>query len=136
MNDIIRATVAMVLNIALPLGLQVWDKRRHGATFRSQWSTATWGASLYAFGALSMLGWMWVTRPRWWRVLWGWLSCLCLNVAVGLVDWMLQLLQGTTSAEENNLNALVLVAVIMSLTLVMELCVTILGRMGVGRWAS
>ncbi len=62
----------MVLSIALPLVAQLYDKRRMTPEMRARtWNYSTWGAALYAFGPISMLGWMWVTRPRWWRVLLG-----------------------------------------------------------------
>ncbi|AGP34583.1 transcriptional regulator [Sorangium cellulosum] len=53
----------MLLGIALPLALQRWDRRRLTPEQRAAcWNGATWGAALYAFGPLSMLGWCWVTR--------------------------------------------------------------------------
>lgn len=80
-------TVAMVLGIALPLAWQWLDKRRMTEDMRAKtWNVATWGASLYAFGPLSMLGWYWVTRPRWRRVLLGASSATVLLLLLELGD--------------------------------------------------
>lgn len=71
MGSLFRYGLAVVLNIALPLLLQIADKRwllnerqRSGA-----WNTASWGAAVYGFGPASMIGWVWVTRQEWrqWR---------------------------------------------------------------------
>jgi hypothetical protein len=60
-----RFALMMVLGIVLPLCVQLWDRRRQSAEQRARgWNTATWGSSLYAFGPLSMLGWIFVTRKR------------------------------------------------------------------------
>lgn len=62
--------VAALLGIVLPLGLQLWDRRRLAGEARERaWNVASWGAALYAFGPLSLLGWYWVTRRRWARAL-------------------------------------------------------------------
>jgi hypothetical protein len=53
------------------------------ATRARCWNSATWGAALYAFGPLSMLGWCWVTRPRYRRV---WLGALSTAGLVSLVE--------------------------------------------------
>lgn len=59
----IRLALQMVLGIALPLAVQLWDRRRLTPEQRAAcWNAATWGAALYALGPLSMLGWCWVTR--------------------------------------------------------------------------
>ncbi|XXY46692.1 transcriptional regulator [Sorangium sp. So ce269] len=62
----LRLAIQMLLGIALPLALQLWDRRRLTPVTPEQrnacWNGATWGAALYAFGPLSMLGWCWVTR--------------------------------------------------------------------------
>ncbi|WP_437976928.1 transcriptional regulator [Sorangium sp. So ce295] len=59
----LRLALQMVLGIALPFALQRWDRRRLTPEQRAAcWNGATWGAALYAFGPLSMLGWCWVTR--------------------------------------------------------------------------
>ncbi|WP_437318833.1 transcriptional regulator [Sorangium sp. So ce385] len=59
----LRLAIQMLLGIALPLALQRWDRRRLTPEQRAAcWNGATWGAALYAFGPLSMLGWCWVTR--------------------------------------------------------------------------
>jgi hypothetical protein len=62
--------VSALLGIALPLLLQLWDRRRLGREARERaWNVASWGAALYAFGPLSLLGWYSVTRRRWARAL-------------------------------------------------------------------
>ncbi|WP_437678729.1 transcriptional regulator [Sorangium sp. So ce131] len=59
----LRFVIQIVLGIALPLALQRWDRRRLTPEQQAScWNGATWGAALYAFGPLSMLGWFWVTR--------------------------------------------------------------------------
>ncbi|AKT43062.1 hypothetical protein [Chondromyces crocatus] len=63
-------TLRFVLNIALgillPLGIQIWHRRRLTPAQRdAAWNGASWGAALYAFGPLSMLGWSVVTRSVW-----------------------------------------------------------------------
>jgi hypothetical protein len=74
----------MVLGMALPLLVQWLDHRRLPLAVRGRsWNTATWGASLYAFGPLSMLGWFWTTRPRWRRV---WMGALATGALVGLMQ--------------------------------------------------
>ena len=82
--NVVRLAAAMLLSIALPLAFQLADKRRLPETVRLRaWNAATWGASLYAFGPLSMLGWFWVTRPRWTRV---WQGGLATGASLGLVE--------------------------------------------------
>jgi len=67
---VVRTAVTMVLGILLPLLVQLWDRRRMGAERRQlAWGYASWGSALYAFGPLSMLGWIFGTRPRWLRCL-------------------------------------------------------------------
>jgi hypothetical protein len=59
----LRLALQMALGVALPLAVQLWDRRRLTPEQRAAcWNGATWGAALYAFGPLSMLGWCWVTR--------------------------------------------------------------------------
>lgn len=82
-----QTAVAMILGIVLPLLVQLWDKRRLDDEARARsWNFATWGGALYAFGPLSMLGWSWVTRRGWARLVVGpfWLSLIVL--AMTLVD--------------------------------------------------
>lgn len=66
-----RYTLSLVLGIAITYALQRWDRGRLSPAQReAAWNGATWGAALYAFGPLSMLGWAWVTRrdlPLWRR---------------------------------------------------------------------
>jgi hypothetical protein len=60
---VLRFSVALALSISLPLHVQWLDKRRLPSRQRERaWNAASWGAALYAFGPLSMLGWAWVTR--------------------------------------------------------------------------
>jgi hypothetical protein len=55
--------IQIILGIAVPLAAQVWDHRRLSPEQRERgWNGASWGAALYAFGPISMLGWCWVTR--------------------------------------------------------------------------
>ena len=81
----------MVLSIVLPLLVQRWDRKRRG---RAPWGFATWAGSLYAFGPFSMLGWSFVTRERWWRIIWGpaWLAALL--TVIMLIDLVLALIIG------------------------------------------
>ena len=63
-------SLAFVLNIALPLTVQVHDKRRLTSRQRAgAWNEASWGSALYVAGLLSMIPWAWVTRQEWalWR---------------------------------------------------------------------
>lgn len=65
-----RYALSLVLGIAITYALQRWDRGRLSPAEReAAWNGATWGAALYAFGPLSMLGWAWVTRRD--RPLWG-----------------------------------------------------------------
>jgi hypothetical protein len=66
----LRFAVSLILGIALTYAVQRWDRGRLPPERRaSAWNGASWGAALYAFGPLSMLGWSWVTRQRFraWR---------------------------------------------------------------------
>jgi hypothetical protein len=55
--------IELAVGIGLPLAVQLWDRGRLSPEQRARsWNGATWGAALYAFGPLSMLGWGWVTR--------------------------------------------------------------------------
>lgn len=59
----LELAIQIVLGIALPLAVQLWDRRRLSREQRERgWNGASWRAALYAFGPLSMLGWCWVTR--------------------------------------------------------------------------
>src|SRR4051812_28697445 len=90
---VLRQILLMALGILLPLALQHYDRRRFDAEQRARaWNGASWGAALYAFGPLSMLGWCWVTRPRWpgWqRLVVGALSVLAIGIVIQGVDWLL-----------------------------------------------
>jgi hypothetical protein len=62
----LRFALQIALGIALPLAVQVWHRRHLTPAQRAAaWNGATWGAALYAFGPLSLLGWFWVTRGAW-----------------------------------------------------------------------
>jgi hypothetical protein len=67
----VRFVLSLVLGIALTYLVQRWDRRRLTLDqLERAWNGASWGAALYAFGPLSMLGWVWVTRQEvraWWR---------------------------------------------------------------------
>ncbi|MFT3768929.1 MAG: transcriptional regulator [Minicystis sp.] len=61
----LRFVIQIVLGIALTFMVQRWDCRRLAPEREARaWNGATWGAALYAFGPLSMVGWAWVTRAR------------------------------------------------------------------------
>lgn len=64
----------IVLGIVVPLGAQLWDRRRMSRAEREQvWNFASWGSALYNFGPFSLVAWGYVTRsPRyWWGLCWG-----------------------------------------------------------------
>lgn len=82
----------MVLGIVLPLLVQLWDRRRMDDAQRARvWNFASWGTALYAFGPLSLLGWSWVTRPRWRRLWFGPLSMAVVLLVMALVDTVILL---------------------------------------------
>lgn len=89
-----QTAIAMVLGILFPLLVQLWDKRHLDEEQRARaWNFASWGAALYAFGPLSMLGWFWVTR-RGWRRLYGPPAVLAVALAIAGADTLLQLAVG------------------------------------------
>ncbi|MEM9875976.1 MAG: hypothetical protein AAF928_13850 [Myxococcota bacterium] len=64
MSETAHTAVMMLASIVVPWALQVLDRRRlPPAARRRGWNVASWGAALYAFGPISMLGWVFVTRP-------------------------------------------------------------------------
>ncbi|MBM4374584.1 MAG: transcriptional regulator [Deltaproteobacteria bacterium] len=82
--EVARLVLAMVLGIVLPLVAQYVDRSRMDPASRARgWNGATWGAALYAFGPLSMLGWCWVTRAPYRRV---WVGALSTAGLVSLVE--------------------------------------------------
>ncbi|MBI4702186.1 MAG: transcriptional regulator [Deltaproteobacteria bacterium] len=84
----------MVLGILLPLLLQLWDRRRLSAAQRARsWNLASWACALYAFGPASLLGWYWVTRHGWARLLGPLAAGALVLVLVGL-DALLAALLG------------------------------------------
>src|SRR5262245_26192373 len=93
---VLRFLVQLALGICLPLAVQIWDKRRLSAEQReAAWNAATWGAALYAFGPLSMLGWCWVTRRGWKGIALGVGSTVVLLVVLSMshyaTSWLLEL---------------------------------------------
>lgn len=85
-----QTVVMMVLGIVVPLLLQLWDKRRLDEDGRARaWNFASWGAALYAFGPLSVLGWFWVTR-RGWRRLYGLAALVVIAALLTGIDTLLQ----------------------------------------------
>ena len=92
--DVAQTAVLMVLGIVIPLLIQLWDKRRLTDEQRARaWNFASWGAALYAFGPLSMLGWFWVTR-RGWRRSYGLPAVVAVVVAITGLDAALQWMLG------------------------------------------
>jgi hypothetical protein len=84
-----RTVILMVLGIVVPLALQLWDRRRLDEEQRARaWNFASWGAALYAFGPLSLLGWYWVTR-RGWRRLYGPVAVLAVATVITAIDAVL-----------------------------------------------
>jgi hypothetical protein len=85
-----RFSISLLLSFALTYLVQRWDRKRLTDDQRAgAWNGATWGAALYAFGPLSMMGWVWVTRQdvRRWRS-GGWPAVVLKSagvLAVGLV---------------------------------------------------
>jgi hypothetical protein len=92
---VLRFVIQLALGIGLAFGLQLWDKRRHldDAQRDRAWNTASWGAALYAFGPISLLGWYWVTR-RGWRRVYGLLATAVVAAIVGGVDELLRIALG------------------------------------------
>ena len=57
MKAVLLLVSTMILNIVVPLGLQMLDKRLLRPEQRERaWNGASWAAALYAFGPLSMAG--------------------------------------------------------------------------------
>lgn len=100
-----RYTLGLVLGIAFTYAVQRWDRGRLPPERRAvAWNAASWAAALYAFGPLSMLGWVWVTRQRFraWHerddlaiallrsaglLLAGAVAAVGIALAIALVDW-------------------------------------------------
>lgn len=79
----LRVVLQMVLSIALTVAAQLVLRRRQPPDQRERrWNGATWGAAVYAFGPLSMLGFFWVVRAPGWR---GALLALAYGVASAFV---------------------------------------------------
>jgi hypothetical protein len=85
-----RTAIAIVLGFLLPLLVQLWDRRHLDGEERQRvWNFASWGSALYAFGPLSMLGWSWVTRRNWMRVVMGPVSLGAIVLLMGTIDGLL-----------------------------------------------
>lgn len=79
----------LALGIVIPLAMQRWDRRHLTPEQRARaWNTASWGAALYAFGPLSMLGWWWVTRRSFAGILVGLVIAVDMVLLIG---WVTQL---------------------------------------------
>jgi hypothetical protein len=129
--EVARTALAMVLSIVLPLLVQRWDKRRFTPTQRERsWTFASWGTALYAFGPLSMLGWFWVTRPRWRRVALAPIVMGPVLLLITLFDVIVQL-WFNGEIEDSVGDMVTTVAIIMAVSaaflLIMELTVSVLG---------
>lgn len=100
---VLRVVVSMVLSIALTVAVQLLVRSRLPPERRARgWNAASWGAAVYAFGPLSMLGFFWVTRrPGWVGALSALVfavvaAALVLGVMVG-VDELFDLFAGASS---------------------------------------
>ena len=57
MSETARTAIIMVASILFPWLTQLADRRFMSPETRARtWNVATWGAALYAFGPISMLG--------------------------------------------------------------------------------
>lgn len=91
----LRFALDIVLSVALPLAVQLWDKRRLTQDQRARaWNYASWGSALYGFNVLSMLGWFWVTRRSALGLVWGLVSVAALGGAFVGLDYLLALTLG------------------------------------------
>ncbi len=109
---VLRVVFQMILGFWLPVTLQRLHRRRLTEERRERaWNFASWGAAVYAFGPLSMMGWLWVTKQDWarWRreggvavalgksvllLFVGLLASLVLFLVIFLVDRFVGLTQG------------------------------------------
>lgn len=63
MAELVATVVSMVLGMLVPFFVQrAWARRLPPDRRMRMWNGASWGAALYAFGPLSMLGFVWITR--------------------------------------------------------------------------
>lgn len=98
----LRFVISMSLGILLPLAIQLRVRRGLTVEQRAEaWNAATWGAALYAFGPLSMVGFLSVVaRVAWFersaRVLGGVLGgvagfivAAAVMALVAGVDWLI-----------------------------------------------
>ncbi len=130
-----HTAIMMILGIALPLVVQLWDKRRLSSEQRARaWNFASWGAALYAFGPASMLGWIFVTRRKWWRILvaplWVLPLILSLWLADSLLSWGLEQEAIEVDIIELGMAALVAAIACSAIVLVAELIALIWGALG------
>jgi hypothetical protein len=121
-----------MLGRALPLAVQLWDRRRLPPYLaRRTWGYATWGGALYAFGPLSMLGWIFVTRPPWKRCLVAIPYTMAPLVAVVALDIGLSLALGEaveTSPGELLEEMAILAIVILAMMIIVELATRVWRR--------
>ncbi len=130
-----HTAIMMILGIALPLVVQLWDKRRLSGEQRARaWNFASWGAALYAFGPASMLGWIFVTRRKWWRILvaplWVLPLIFSLWLADSLLSWGLEQEAIEVDFIELGMAALVAALACSAIVLVAELIALIWGALG------
>lgn len=91
-----RLLLQMVLGIVLPLAAQLLDRRQLDAEQRARaWNGASWGAALYAFSVFSMLGWYWVTRRGWRRLVYGPLATVALIIVLEAADFAFRAVTGS-----------------------------------------
>jgi hypothetical protein len=86
--ETLRFAISLILGMALPFAVQRWERARLPPERRAAaWNVASWGAALYAFGPVSMIGWAWVTRVRFgaWRREQGTIVALLRCVVVVLI---------------------------------------------------
>jgi hypothetical protein len=79
----------MVLQFAIPVGIQLWDRKRMSPSEREWvWNFASWGSAVYNFGPVSLLAWGYVTRsPRYWQGLWiGWCQSAAALILQGAIN--------------------------------------------------
>lgn len=92
-------TLIWFLTRGVAYGVQRWDRGRLTPEARERaWNSASWGAAVYNFGHLSMLGWCWVSRahwPWWKRIGLGLLSFVVLELVLDGADWAIGAATGT-----------------------------------------
>ncbi len=93
---VLRYVLQLALGIGLTFALELWDKRRNldEAQRGRAWNTASWASALYGFGPLSLLGWFWVTRRGWRRLVYGVASTVAVVAALAGIDELLRMALG------------------------------------------